>query len=241
VRRLATTVCVGATLAAALLLFVVSPSTTVAQSEEQKPVASPSPSPVAPPSAPTAQKSHKPTVQVPIDQALLLVRTTLLALNDANRSGNYTVLRDLASPTFQARNTAADLGIVFAEMRKNNLSLLGLLLLSPQLASTPELDGDGRLRLSGYVPIRPQQITFDLMFEQSAGQWKLLNISISTPQDQASTPEQQQPKPAPPQVTENRSQPTKHSTAPKSASPKSPSPRRTVSAPAQVEDDAAHR
>jgi hypothetical protein len=240
VRRVATTLCAGATLGAALLLFVVSPSTTVAQSEAQKPVASPSPSPAAPTSAPTAQKSHKPNVQVPLDQALLLVRTTLLTLNDANRSGNYTVLRDLASPTFQARNTAADLGIVFAEMRKNNLTLLGLLLLSPQLTSTPEVDGDGRLRLSGYVPIRPQQITFDLMFEQSAGLWKLLNISISTPQDQTSTSAQQQPKPAPPHVTESRSQPAKHAAAPKPASPKLPSPSRTVSPPAQAEDDAAH-
>ena len=180
-------------------------------------------------------------MQVPIDQALLLVRTTLLALNDANRSGNYTVLRDLASPTFQAHNTAADLGIVFAEMRKSNLSLLGLLLLSPQLTSTPEVfDGDGRLRLTGYVPIRPQQITFDLMFEQSAGLWKLLNINISTPQDQASTPAQQQPKPAPPQVSENRLQPAKHAAVPRPASPKSPSPSRTVPPPAQAEDDAAH-
>jgi hypothetical protein len=32
-----------------------------------------------------------------------------LTLNDANRSGNYTVLRDLAAPDFQGRNTAADL------------------------------------------------------------------------------------------------------------------------------------
>ena len=239
-RRVATTLGAAAALGAALLLFVVSPSITVAQSEAQKPAAPPTPPAAAPPSAPSTQKSHKPTVQVPIDQALLLVRTTLLSLNDANRSGNYTVLRDLASPTFQARNTAADLGIVFAEMRKSNLSLLGVLLLSPQLTSTPEVDGDGRLLLSGYVPIRPQQIKFDLVFEQAAGQWRLLNIGISTPQDQTNTSEQQQPKPAQPQVTENRQQAAKHQPAPKSAAPKPSSPPRTA-APPQAEDDAAHR
>jgi hypothetical protein len=45
---------------------------------------------------------------VSVEQALYLIRSTLLTLNDANRSGNYTVLRDLATPDFQARNTAAD-------------------------------------------------------------------------------------------------------------------------------------
>jgi hypothetical protein len=237
VRPVATTLCAAAALGAALLLFVVSPSLTVAQSEAQKPVALPTPPPAAPP--PATQKSHKPTVQVPIDQALFLVRTTLLSLNDANRSGNYTVLRDLASPTFQTRNTAADLGIVFAEMRKSNLSLLGVLLLSPQLTSTPEVDGDGRLLLSGYVPVRPQQIKFDLAFEQAAGQWKLLNIGISTPQDQTNTSEQQPPKPAQPQVTENRPQAAKHPLAPKSTAPKPSGPGRAA-APPQAEDDRAH-
>jgi hypothetical protein len=39
---------------------------------------------------------------------LILIRQTLLALDQANKTGNYTVLRDLGSPDFQA-NTAAGL------------------------------------------------------------------------------------------------------------------------------------
>lgn len=145
------------------------------------------------PSAP-AQAPNKPRVQVPMDQALLLARATLLALNDANRSGNYTVLRDLGSPEFQARNSAADLGIVFSEMRKSGLSLFSVLLLSPQLSAAPELDNDGRLRVSGFVPMRPQQVKFDLLYEQAGGQWKLLNLGIST------TPPEQQQQQAQPQA-----------------------------------------
>ena len=37
---------------------------------------------------------------VSIEQTLYLIRATLLTLNDANRSGNYSVLRDLAAPDF---------------------------------------------------------------------------------------------------------------------------------------------
>ncbi len=55
---------------------------------------------------------------VSLEQALYLIRSTLITLNDANRSGNYTVLRDLASPEFQGNNTAADLSQIFADLRK---------------------------------------------------------------------------------------------------------------------------
>lgn len=159
-----------------------------------------------------------------MDQALLLARTTLLTLNDANRSGNYTVLRDLGSPEFQARNTAADLGLVFAEMRKSGLSLFSVLLLTPQLTSAPELDNDGRLRVSGFVPMRPQQVKFDLVYEQSGGQWKLLNLGISTAQEQPKTSEQapspaQPPAPVQP-VSDSKAQ--ARQPAPARQAPKSP-------------------
>jgi len=36
---------------------------------------------------------------------LILVRSTLLALDHANKSGNYTVLRDIAAPAFQVKHT----------------------------------------------------------------------------------------------------------------------------------------
>jgi len=58
-------------------------------------------------------QQQQPAMPVSTEQALYLIRSTLLTLNDANRSGNYTVLRDLAAPDFQARNTAADLSQSF--------------------------------------------------------------------------------------------------------------------------------
>lgn len=68
--------------------------------------------------APAAQQQA-----VNVEQALYLIRSVLLTLNDANRSGNYTVLRDLAAPDFQARNTAADLGQIFADLRQRKFDL----------------------------------------------------------------------------------------------------------------------
>ena len=97
--------------------------------------ATPKPAPASP--RPTAQQQ---TMPVSIEQALYLVRSTLLTLNDANLSGNYTVLRDLAAPDFQARNTAADLGQTFSDLRRRNFDLYGAALLAPQLTVVPALD-----------------------------------------------------------------------------------------------------
>jgi hypothetical protein len=119
---------------------------------------------------------------VSTEQALYLIRSTLLTLNDANRSGNYTVLRDLAAPDFQGRNTAADLSQIFSDLRQRNFDLYGAALLAPQLTAVPALDQRGYLHLTGLFPTRPQQINFDLLFQNVANQWRLFGIAINTPQ-----------------------------------------------------------
>jgi hypothetical protein len=128
------------------------------------------------------QPQQQPAMPVSTEQALYLVRSTLLTLNDANHSGNYTVLRDLAAPDFQARNTAADLSQIFSDLRRRDVDLYGAALLAPQLTAVPALDQRGFLHLAGYFPTQPQQINFELLFRNVANHWQLYGISISTPQ-----------------------------------------------------------
>jgi hypothetical protein len=139
----------------------------------------------APPPKPQPQQQQQaqqqPSLPVTTEQALYLIRSTLLMLNDANRSGNYTVLRDLAAPDFQARNTAADLSQSFSDLRRRNFDLYGAALLAPQLTAVPALDQRGFLHLAGFFPTRPQQINFDLLFANVANQWRLFGIAINTP------------------------------------------------------------
>jgi hypothetical protein len=143
------------------------------------------------------QKPPAPATAPPVgpEQALYLVRSTLMTLNDANRTGNYTVLRDIASPDFASHNTAADLATIFANLRRRNLDLFAVALLDPRFASAPALDHDGRLRITGAFPTRPLEIHFDLTFALSQGQWKLFAISVATPQAQgAPTPAPSKPR-----------------------------------------------
>jgi hypothetical protein len=145
--------------------------------------AQPVPKPSAGPKPPPApQAAPQPSLPVSLEQALYLIRSTLLTLNDANHSGNYTVMRDLAAPDFQARNTAADLAQSFSDLRRRNFDLYAAALLAPQVTAAPALDADKRLHLTGFFPTRPQQINFDLSFEVAGGQWRLFGIAIATPE-----------------------------------------------------------
>jgi hypothetical protein len=123
----------------------------------------------------------KQNLPVSLDQSLYLIRSALLTLNDANRSGNYTVLRDLAAPDFQAKNSAADLAAIFASLRARKLDLFASALIAPKLSSPPRLDAKKMLHLAGRFPTRPLQIDFSLLFQDVGGQWRLYDIAIAMP------------------------------------------------------------
>ncbi len=109
-----------------------------------------------------------------------LIRTTVIALNQANMTGNYTVLRDLAAPGFQEANNSARLGEIFGKLRGRDLDLSAILFADPKLVRPPALMPNGLLRLSGFIPTRPEQVDFDMMFQFTGGQWRLFGIAVDT-------------------------------------------------------------
>ena len=153
-----------------LAAVAVAASTRIVESE-----------PKAPPKQEAPAPKQEAQLPVTLDQTLYLIRSTLLTLNDANRSGNYTVLRDLASPGFQAKNTAADLSVIFSDLRRRNVDLFAVALIGPQLSTPPYLSPDKMLRITGFFPTRPLQINFDLTYQVVNGHWRLNGISVATP------------------------------------------------------------
>jgi hypothetical protein len=169
----------------AALVFVACSSFAVAQGWQSQTVPPPSGKPkVAVPQSTPQHVASSPSgpsngqaMQV---QVQYLVRTSLIALNDANRSGNYTVLRDIAAPSFREKNSAADLAHIFAEMRRARLDLSMAAILAPEFDEQPSLDGERRLRLKGHFATEPNRVVFDLIYEPVGGHWLLNGISIST-------------------------------------------------------------
>jgi hypothetical protein len=126
---------------------------------------------------PAAQTTPQPA-QIDRNGVLILIRTALIALDQGNKTGNYTVLRDLGAPGFQT-NTAARLAEIFAAQRKDNIDLSGVAVLDPQLSVLPQIEANGMLRMAGFFPSVPTQVNFELMFAPVGGQWRLFGISVN--------------------------------------------------------------
>lgn len=184
-------ICSGLVVAGAPLLYAQGPVQLLAQLWHAAPAQIPSAQAAEHGKAPAAQPAKAPVhsastarqAQLPVslEQALYLIRSTLLTLNDANRAGNYSVLHDLAAPAFQAKNTPADLARVFSDLRARHIDLYAAALIAPQLSAPPHLE-NGMLRLTGTFPTRPLEIKFDLLLQDVDKQWRLFGISVATPQ-----------------------------------------------------------
>lgn len=147
---------------------------------ESKPVARPPATSEAPPAPPT---------DVSGPELSILIRTTLIALHDANVTGNYTVLRDLGAVELQAAKSAADLAAKFAEFRQKRIGMAPVVLYDAVLDQKPQLSTNGQLHLVGHIPSPPQEVVFDLWYLYEAGAWRIATINVGTrpPKDAATT------------------------------------------------------
>lgn len=126
-----------------------------------------------------AAKSGRPADHALSAQSLFLIRATLMTLNDANRTANYEVLRDLASPQFRSRYAPSDLVQLFRPLRDSTIDLAAAALEMPRLQAPPTIDAERRLRLAGRVPAQPNDIGFDLAFVAADGHWRLDGLSLA--------------------------------------------------------------
>ena len=144
----------------------------------------------ASPGGALAEKGDEAAKKAPIDLASpatempdayklnMMIRTTLIALNQANTTGNYSVLRDLGTPQFQAMNTDARLGEIFSALRLRQLDLSPLIFFDPKLVRQPAIQPNGILRLTGFFDTKPERVLFDMGFQTVDGKWRLAAIIV---------------------------------------------------------------
>ena len=127
-------------------------------------------------------------------EAARLVWTTLIAVEQANRTGNYSVLRDLAAPGFRDANNAAQLAGIFAPLRARDIGLRRVVLASPVYAEPPKILDSGLYRVKGSFAGRPVGINFELLFQHTDAGWQLFGVSIAPaemPEPPADAPAQE--------------------------------------------------
>lgn len=108
-----------------------------------------------------------------------LIWSTMAAIDHANIAGNYSVLRDLSSPAFQAANNSAQLSHTFSSLRNSSVDLSNTLLLAPSYMIAPAIVRPDILHVKGVFGLRPTAIGFDLYYQWVQGRWRLHGVSIA--------------------------------------------------------------
>lgn len=114
------------------------------------------------------------------DLVVILVRDAIAALNQANWTGNYTVLRDYASPNFAAVNDPARLAQIFQALREEKVNLAPVLVLPPTFTQADMIDNGKRLQVRGFFDSRPRRVNFYAIFEPVEDRWRIFGLSVST-------------------------------------------------------------
>lgn len=119
-----------------------------------------------------------------VPSAAALVRATLLSLNEANLTGNYSVLRDASAPEFRRGFTEARLASIFAVLREKRVDLSTSVTLEPVIAHTDYMPSRHVVAYRGRVPAAATgslrfDVNFDVAYQYVEGRWRLFMLDLS--------------------------------------------------------------
>lgn len=140
---------------------------------------------VAPIPAPAKAEAN---LRVTRELLTYLARDALAALNHANRTGNYAVLRALGTDGFRAEASEEKLAAAFAGFRSQRIDLGPVLSLEPLLAGQPQLEGGDTLHLVGVFPTAPLAVRFDLRMTRTPPGWRIAGLSVATAEAKPAPP-----------------------------------------------------
>ena len=113
------------------------------------------------------------------DEQEILIKTTLMTFNDANLTGNYTILYDKAAKPFRAQITVQKLVDAFKVYRDKKVNLASIVSADMDSSNKATIDSDGVLNLKGKFKDDEKRIRFDLRFVNEEGGWKMLGITVN--------------------------------------------------------------
>jgi len=108
----------------------------------------------------------------------ILIKTSLLSLNDANLTGDYAVFHDKLAKPFREQFTADQLKQAFKAFAEKKVDLSPIAAKPPVATSESKVDARGALLLRGYFDTRPSRVYYELDYYPSEGEWKPLRLNV---------------------------------------------------------------
>lgn len=143
--------------------------------------------PAKPPAKTAAAAPATPAAAVSVPNSLgaaKLVTGALIAVDQANKTGNYSVLLGLGSAGFQASNSSVSLGASFGVFRQRQIDLSDVLVLSPTYEIPPTMITPDTVRIRGRFSLPRGVLGFDLLYKWDRG-WRLDAIALAPPVEPA--------------------------------------------------------
>ena len=178
----------------------------------------------SPPAASAPQPAAAQPVKMDPQALLLLTRTFLMALDQANKTGNYSVLRDLGSPDFVVNNSVAHLADTFALQRNQRLDMSNAAILEPQITLQPQVEPNGMLHFAGFYPAGANQLKFEFLLQAVNQQWRLYGLAVNLAQAGASPADAKAPPANPPAATNTNAPAPTATPSPAAPTPAAPAP-----------------
>jgi hypothetical protein len=109
----------------------------------------------------------------------MLVKSALLTLNDANITGNYTVLHAKMAAPSREQLSVDRLKQAFKGFADQKIFWGAVATMPPIATSETKIDARGALILRGYFDAKPNRLIYELDFLPSEGEWKPIKLNVS--------------------------------------------------------------
>jgi hypothetical protein len=107
-----------------------------------------------------------------------LIKATLLTFNDANVTGNYTVLHAKLAKPFRDQFNPDKLKSTFKSFADQQIDFDVIAAHAPVASEEAKIDDRGALLVKGYFDTRPARVSYDLAFIPSDGEWKAIKLNV---------------------------------------------------------------
>ena len=109
----------------------------------------------------------------------VLIKTSLLSLNDAIVSGNFTVLHTKLAKPFREQFNPDRLKQAFQNFADEKIDMAAISAAPPVATEDAQIDDRGALLLRGRFEVDRRRVVYELDFLPSDGEWKPLGLHVS--------------------------------------------------------------
>lgn len=109
----------------------------------------------------------------------ILIKTSLLTLNDAIVSGNYTVLHTKLAKPFREQFDPDRLKQAFKSFADQKIDMAAIAAAPPVETEVAKIDDRGALLLRGRFDVDRSRLVYELDFLPSEGEWKAISLHVN--------------------------------------------------------------